>query len=50
MKKKKTLLSVATGTLLLLSLSFATGAGDQNVSEGDGPRPICTNNGKCYYP
>ncbi|EPD52061.1 hypothetical protein MHH33_08945 [Paenisporosarcina sp. FSL H8-0542] len=50
MKKKKRLLSVATGFLLLLSLSFATGASAMDDHEGNGPKPICTNNGHCYYP
>lgn len=48
MKVKKKLLSIVA--LLIVSLSFGAGASAQHVGEGDGPRPICTNNGHCYYP
>jgi hypothetical protein len=46
MKKKKTLLSVATGALLLLTLSFGTGASAANEGDyggsGNTKPPVCT--------
>lgn len=54
---KKKLMSVTTGALLLAVLAFSGGASaaqtDPGIGTGGGgtvPKPICTNNGHCYYP
>lgn len=54
---KRKLMSAITGTLLLAVLAFGGGASaahtDPGIGTGGGgsiPKPICTNNGHCYFP